>query len=96
MKITSTELLAKAMRQARKDQRLSKAAIADRIGIKQATVSVFENHPDGSHLDILFKWLSALELDLQITRRNAPLDKTQWDQEWQLGCPQWNTCLCSG
>ena len=34
MKITSTELLAKAMRQARKDQRLSQAATADRIGIK--------------------------------------------------------------
>ena len=82
MKVTSIELLAKAMKQARKEQQLSQAAAADRIGIKQATVSAFENHPDGSRLDTFFKLLAALELELHITKRGDPADKNQWDQEW--------------
>lgn len=66
----------------KKNKRVSQAAAADRIGIKQATVSAFENHPDGSRLDTLFKLLAALEFELHITKRGDPLGKTQWDQEW--------------
>jgi len=94
MKVTSAELLAKAMRQARKDQLLSQAATADRIGIKQATVSAFENHPDGSRLDAVFELLSALELDLQIRRRNAPIDTPSGirsgNQCLRICCSYWN------
>tara|TARA_R110001583_G_scaffold41124_1_gene130921 strand:+ start:386 stop:619 length:234 start_codon:yes stop_codon:yes gene_type:complete len=76
MKVTSTEILAKAMKLIIKDQQFSQEATADRLGIKQATVSAFGNQPDGSRLDSLFTLLAALEIEL-----HDPLGKTQWKQE---------------
>ncbi|GBU13665.1 hypothetical protein AwEntero_22660 [Enterobacterales bacterium] len=53
------------------------------MGLKQSTVSGFENHPDGTHLETLFKLLAAQDLELQLVPRNGPVeDKTSWDQEW--------------
>lgn len=82
MKITSPELLARVMKNARVDRRLSQQSAADLVGIKQTTVSSFENHPDRSRVETLFKLLSALELELHITERGQPSAGTGWKQEW--------------
>lgn len=83
MNITSTKMLANALRNERKKRKLSQSKTAETIGLKQSTVSEFENYPDGTRLETLFKLLVALDLELQITPRNSnPQDKTTWDQEW--------------
>ena len=82
MKLTSPEALAQALKNARKRQGLSQSDTANQIGVKQATVSGFENHPDGSRIETLFKLLSALNLELHVAERNKPDDESGWDQEW--------------
>lgn len=82
MKLTSPEALAHALKNARKRQGLSQSDTASQIGVKQATVSGFENHPGGSRIETLFKLLSALNLELQVSERDTPDDENGWDQEW--------------
>ncbi len=86
MKITSPDMLAQSLKNARRHRHLTQQGTADLIGIKQATVSAFENHPERSRLETLFKLLSALELELHVTERNRPEEVTAgdrgWDQEW--------------
>lgn len=83
MNITSTKMLANALRNERKKRKLSQSKTAETMGLKQSTVSEFENYPAGTRLETLFKLLAALDLELQIAPRNSdPQDKTSWDQEW--------------
>ncbi|GGY72885.1 helix-turn-helix domain-containing protein [Marinobacter zhanjiangensis] len=82
MKITSPELLAQAIRNARVDHNLSQQSVAELVGIKQNTVSSFENHPEKSRVETLFRLLSALNLELSITERNQSPAGTGWKQEW--------------
>ncbi|PHM42722.1 helix-turn-helix domain-containing protein [Xenorhabdus szentirmaii] len=72
MKITSPKILAVAIREQRKKMGLAQKETADRVGMKQSTVSGFENTPDKSKLETLFKLLSSLDLELQVTERNVP------------------------
>lgn len=83
MNITSTKMLASALRNERKKRKLSQSKTAETMGLKQSTVSEFENHPDGTRLETLFKLLAALDLELQVVPRNSSTeDKMSWDQEW--------------
>ncbi len=82
MNITSPDTLAQSLKNARKRQNLTQQATADQIGVKQATVSGFENHPDKSRIETLFKLLSALNLELHLTQRGKPDQEAGWDQEW--------------
>lgn len=83
MNITSTKRLASALRNERKKRKLSQSKTAETMGLKQSTVSEFENHPDGTRLETLFKLQTALDLELQVVPRNGSIeDKTSWDQEW--------------
>ncbi|MBS3805755.1 MAG: type II toxin-antitoxin system antitoxin HipB [Oleiphilaceae bacterium] len=82
MKITSPKQLAQAIKNARTDKQLTQQKTAEQIGIKQATVSGFENQPDKARIETLFKLLSALELELHISDRDSEKPTTRWDQEW--------------
>lgn len=82
MKITSPKLLAQALKNARTGKRLTQQKTAEQIGIKQSTVSGFENQPDKARIETLFKLLSALELELHVTERDSEKSTTGWDQEW--------------
>lgn len=82
MNITSPESLAQAVKNARKHHNLSQQAVADQIGIKQATVSTFENQPAKSRIETLFKLLSALELEIHLSERGKDSQQAGWDQEW--------------
>ncbi|WP_019211224.1 helix-turn-helix domain-containing protein [Yersinia massiliensis] len=83
MKITSAAMLANRLRNERKKSKLTQRKTAETVGLKQSTVSEFENHPDGTRLDTLFKLLAALDLELQVRPRNSNIkDNTTWDQEW--------------
>ena len=54
--------------------------IAAKAGVKQATISNFENHPDLCKLRTLFKILQALQIHMQIseTTFNAEQDEENW------------------
>jgi HTH-type transcriptional regulator / antitoxin HipB len=57
--------------------------VGDRVGLRQETVSAFENKPDNTKLATLFKLLAALDLELQIVLRGtANKANSGWDQEW--------------
>ena len=76
-------MLSQALRDARIQRKLSQQATASQTGMKQTTVSAFENHPDGTRIETLFKLLSALDLELHLAKRDSEPDKSQgWDQEW--------------
>lgn len=83
MRLNTPQILAAVICDQRKAQQLTQKETADRVGIKQATISGFENNPDQCKVETLFKLLSALDLELHITRKGQSPDKNQeWDQEW--------------
>lgn len=83
MKVTSPASLASAIRNHRKVSKLTQKDAAALVGIKQATVSDFENRPESTKLETLFKILAALDLELHVVKRGSTLDEEQaWDREW--------------
>lgn len=56
------------------------------MGIKQTTVSAFENTPESTKLDTLFKLLAALDFELHVQPRNSNAEtqssNQQWNEEW--------------
>ncbi len=83
MNVTSPKMLAEAIKDARKQRNLTQRETAASMGMKQSTVSEFENHPEGTRLDTLFKLLAALDLKLQVVSRRGKNNSSDgWDQEW--------------
>jgi HTH-type transcriptional regulator/antitoxin HipB len=48
MIVHSPKELAEFIRDRRKRKKISQAEVGDRVGIKQATISSFENNPEGT------------------------------------------------
>ncbi|WP_336852083.1 helix-turn-helix domain-containing protein [Pseudescherichia vulneris] len=83
MNVTSPKMLTQAIRDARKQRNLTQRETAASMGMKQSTVSEFENHTEGTRLDTLFKLLAALDLKLQVVSRRGKNNSSDgWDQEW--------------
>jgi HTH-type transcriptional regulator/antitoxin HipB len=83
MKVTSADALAQAVRDQRKVNKLTQTATAEQVGIKQTTVSDFENKPESTKLETLFKILSALDLELHVVKRGSTLPEGKtWTKEW--------------
>ncbi|PWC13216.1 transcriptional regulator [Brenneria roseae subsp. americana] len=82
MKITSASMLAHAMRDERKKRKLNQSHVAESMGMKQSTVSDFENHPEGTRLETLFKLLAALDLELHLAERGSQQPSQGWSKEW--------------
>lgn len=83
MKVTSASALAQAVRDQRKVNKLTQSETAEQVGIKQTTVSDFENRPESTKLETLFKILSALDLELHVVKRGSSLpENTTWTKEW--------------
>ncbi|OZB19583.1 MAG: transcriptional regulator [Marinobacter sp. 34-60-7] len=82
MKITSPDTLAQALKNARKEKALTQQDISARIGVKQTTVSSFENHPERTRVETLFKLLAALNLELSVVERGRSERGETWDEEW--------------
>lgn len=85
MNVNPPKMLAQAVRDARKQLKLTQREAAESMGMKQSAVSEFENHPEGTRLDTLFKMLAALDLKLQVvslSRRGKNKSSDSWDQQW--------------
>ncbi|MFJ5374861.1 helix-turn-helix domain-containing protein [Pectobacterium versatile] len=71
MKVTNSKQLSSYLKDVRITQKLSQGKVASKVGIRQDTVSSFEQHPDSTKLETFFKILSALNLELTVTPRNV-------------------------
>ncbi|ACX90301.1 helix-turn-helix domain protein [Pectobacterium parmentieri WPP163] len=71
MKVTNSKQLSSYLKDVRVTQKLSQGKVASKVGIRQDTVSSFELHPDSTKLETFFKILSALNLELTVSPRNA-------------------------
>lgn len=79
MIIRSAKDLALYLNDQRKQLKMSQSAVADLVGLKQDTVSKFENSPDNSRIDTLFRILSALNLNISLVEKGQ---KTHEEIEW--------------
>ena len=67
----------------RKKLKLSQAEVANLVGLKQKTISAFENKLEGTKLDALFHILSAVKLDITVLGKDkAATTESQWKEEW--------------
>ena len=71
------------MRSQRKSNKLSQSAAGNLVGLKQATLSDFENKPDGTKLETLFRILAATNIKMHLTPRDVPIntEPSQWTEE---------------
>ncbi|WP_409159962.1 helix-turn-helix domain-containing protein [Pectobacterium sp. B2J-2] len=88
MKVTNSQQLSSYLKDVRITQKLSQGKVASKVGIRQDTVSSFEQHPDSTKLETFFKILSALNLELTVTPRNVDTANNEasvassWKEEW--------------
>lgn len=79
--IRSPKELALIVMSQRKKLKFSQLATSNLVGLKQATISAFENKPESTQLETLFRILSALNLDMTISEKNDS-HNVEWKDEW--------------
>lgn len=61
----------------------TQSELAKKVGLKQATISHFENAPDSTSLATLFKLLQSLELSLEVQdKEEASAPQLHDEDEW--------------
>lgn len=61
----------------------TQSELAKKVGLKQATISHFENAPDSTSLTTLFKLLQALEVSLDVLEKDeASAPQLHDEDEW--------------
>lgn len=84
--IYSPVQLANYLKLTRQKNNWTQSELARKIGIKQATVSNFENNPDNITLTTFFKLLQALELTMVLYEKGDTVEDNtsiqQQDVEW--------------
>ncbi|NIY48463.1 helix-turn-helix domain-containing protein [Cedecea colo] len=82
MKITSPQQLAIFLKDTRKGRKQTQEALAEKVGLRQDTISKFENSPDKTQVDTLFKILSSMNMDLHVEPRSEQGRSEKWKEEW--------------
>ena len=84
--IYSPVQLANYLKLTRQKNNWTQSELARKIGIKQATVSNFENNPDNITLTTFFKLLQALELTMVLYEKGKTVEDStsiqHQDVEW--------------
>ncbi|HCG8428248.1 TPA: type II toxin-antitoxin system antitoxin HipB [Vibrio parahaemolyticus] len=81
--IYSPKQLADRMLLIRQKNRWSQSELAKKVGLKQSTISNFENNPSGTTLSTFFKLLQAMDLTINVyERKNEPESNTNSDEDW--------------
>ncbi|MCU7365381.1 type II toxin-antitoxin system antitoxin HipB [Pantoea stewartii] len=70
--IYSPRQLANQLKRLRQQQGWTQTDLAKRVGLKQATLSHFENYPESTSLETLFKILQALDIALALQINTPP------------------------
>ncbi len=76
--ITSAETLGKVLRRYRKDLSLSQSDAGKKFNLPQKTVSRIESGIATTQLDTLFKYMSALGLEMQLGSRDKTSEESLW------------------
>lgn len=77
--ITSPETLGKVLRRYRKELGLSQSEAGKKFNLPQKTVSRIESGISAVQLGTLFKYMSALNLEIHLEPRDKPSkDKALW------------------
>lgn len=76
-KIYSPTQLANAMKLVRQQNGWTQSELAKKIGIKQATISNFENNPDNTTLTTFFKILQSFR-SLAVREYTSAISNWQW------------------
>ncbi|WP_109077709.1 helix-turn-helix domain-containing protein [Aggregatibacter kilianii] len=74
MVITTAKMLSHVIREFRYQSDLSQTDVAKLAGTTQARISAFENEPERTKLETLFKILAGLELELTVQPRKKSSD----------------------
>lgn len=83
MLIHSPRDLALLVLSQRKKLSLSQSAVGNLVGLKQATVSAFENRPENTKMDTVFRILAAVNLDMHALSKDQKMShKDSWKEEW--------------
>lgn len=81
--IYSPKQLANMMLLIRQKNGWTQSELAKRVGIKQATISNFENSPNKTTLSTFFKLIQAMELTLSIQEKaQVSSQDSQDDENW--------------
>lgn len=78
----SLRQMAQVLRGLRKDQGLTQARAAAKVGLLPKTVSSLETDPESASLGSLFKLLSALDLELSVRAKAGDPDRKRPTGEW--------------
>lgn len=77
--ITSPETLGKVLRRYRKDLGLTQGDAGKKFNLPQKTVSRIESGISAAHLETLFKYMSALGLEMHLQpREQSSAEKALW------------------
>jgi HTH-type transcriptional regulator/antitoxin HipB len=79
--IYSPQQLANTLLLIRQKNRWTQSELAKKVGIKQATISNFENRPEKATISTMFKLIQALELTLKIEPKDAKNSQSTVDEE---------------
>ncbi|AUJ81640.1 transcriptional regulator [Enterobacter cancerogenus] len=80
--IYSPTQLANAMRLVRQKNNWTQSELAKKIGIKQATISNFENAPDNTTLATFFKILQSLEMSVSLHEADHAVADNPQELDW--------------
>jgi HTH-type transcriptional regulator/antitoxin HipB len=80
--IYSPQQLANKIKLIRTSNNWSQADIAKKVGIKQSTLSNFENDPDRCQLQTVFKILQGLHLHMELLEQPQKLASAPDDENW--------------
>jgi len=82
MSIHNTNELGRIIKSYRLKQGLKQNKMSELTGLRQATISQFENSPGKSKIETLFRILDACDLRLSIESTNQSNKQTGWQEEW--------------
>ncbi|WCE31884.1 type II toxin-antitoxin system antitoxin HipB [Vibrio sp. SCSIO 43137] len=80
--IYSPKQLADRILLIRQQNNWSQSELAKKVGIKQATISNFENNPSRTTLATFFKLLQAMDLVLTVDEKSQNQTSTPDDEDW--------------
>jgi HTH-type transcriptional regulator/antitoxin HipB len=79
--IYSPQQLANTLLLIRQKNKWTQSELAKKVGIKQATISNFENRPEKATISTMFKLIQALDLTLKIETKDAKNSQSTVDEE---------------
>ena len=83
MLIQSPKALALYVRGQRKERMLTQTDVGEVVGILQDTISDFENRPDSSKVDTMFRIMAAVGLEIHVVPSGAKLSgDNEWNEKW--------------